>query len=83
MAKDDFDWVHTHLGQVQNNLGNWATVLWLFTQAQIILVGLKLANVVDWDWWIISAPTWVPLLGLALRAARGLIFRLQQQGRSR
>lgn len=27
----------------------------------VLFVGLKLANVIDWSWWWVTAPFWVPL----------------------
>ena len=28
----------------------------------ILFIGLKLAGVINWDWWVVLAPIWVPLL---------------------
>lgn len=39
---------------------------WIF----IALVVLKLANIISWSWWVVTAPLWVPfILGLVLLIA--------------
>ena len=32
--------------------------VWLLT---LLFVGLKLTNYIDWSWWWVLAPIWVPL----------------------
>lgn len=27
----------------------------------ILLIGLKLAGVIDWPWWVVLSPVWVPI----------------------
>ncbi len=63
-TKHDVSWVHIQAREIQTSLGNWIFVFWLCTQAQILLVGMKLAAIVDWSWLVIAAPTLVPF-GLA------------------
>ena len=33
---------------------------------QIVFIVLKLCHVIDWSWWWILAPTWIPLCLAAL-----------------
>ena len=28
----------------------------------ILFIGLKLANVINWSWWLVLAPSWIPML---------------------
>lgn len=33
----------------------------------ILFIGLKLGNIIDWSWWWVLAPLWIPLgLGLSI-----------------
>ena len=49
----------------------------------LIFITLKLTNVIDWSWWWVFGPIWIPLLlvGLVISAAviigiiLGLIFK--------
>lgn len=49
----------------------------------LIFITLKLTNVIDWSWWWVLGPIWIPLLlaGLVIAAAviigiiLGLIFK--------
>ena len=34
----------------------------LFGLATVIMLGLKIANVIDWSLWIVFAPLWLPVL---------------------
>lgn len=43
----------------------------LFVLAQVVLLGLKLARLIAWPWWLVFAPVWgfpalILLLGIAL-----------------
>jgi Transmembrane Fragile-X-F protein len=38
----------------------------------VLFIGLKLAHVINWSWWWVFAPIWIPL-GIALTIA-ALIF---------
>ena len=33
-----------------------------FSLLTILLIGLKLTNYIDWSWWWVLAPIWIPLL---------------------
>tara|TARA_R110000737_G_C14624761_1_gene494612 strand:- start:38914 stop:39126 length:213 start_codon:yes stop_codon:yes gene_type:complete len=46
----------------------WALILF------VVLLILKLANVVDWSWWIITLPLWVGIPLVLLIAVGALIF---------
>ena len=35
----------------------------------VAFVILKLCGVIDWSWWAVTAPFWVPLVGLLLLTA--------------
>lgn len=44
----------------------------------LLFIGLKLGNVIDWSWWWVTAPAWVPaaiatcfLLGAVIMATIG------------
>jgi len=41
----------------------------------LIFLTLKLCNVIDWSWWWVSAPLWMPF---ALACAGALIYLLYQ-----
>lgn len=32
----------------------------------ILFIGLKLAGTIDWSWWWVMAPLWMPLVGVLL-----------------
>lgn len=32
-----------------------------FTVMFIVLLALKLTGIIDWSWWIITAPIWIPV----------------------
>ena len=38
----------------------------LTTLLTVLFVGLKLTNYIDWSWWWVLAPLWVPLALTAL-----------------
>ena len=54
----------------------------------LLFIGLKLGHVIDWSWWWVMAPLWIPaslllgFLGLCLFAAV-LTFVLGGSGRRR
>ena len=39
----------------------------------VLFVGLKLAGVIDWSWWWVMAPLWIPAL-IAVAAVSCLAF---------
>ena len=43
----------------------------------LLFIGLKLGNVINWSWWWVLAPIWIPfsLVGLLLIVA-GLLYAL-------
>ena len=51
-----------------------AQVRAVLTVTLIVFLVLKLANVVNWSWWVITAPMWAPLLlGLCWFALLALV----------
>ena len=38
----------------------WATILF------IVFLVLKLTDVIDWSWWWVTAPLWIPIVLIAL-----------------
>ena len=36
-----------------------------FGMLGILFIGLRLANVIDWDWWVVLMPIWAPLAFVA------------------
>lgn len=33
-------------------------------QMFLLFLGLKLGNVIDWSWWWVFAPLWIPIVGV-------------------
>ena len=47
-----------------------------FTLLALLFIGLKLGKVIDWSWWWILAPIWIPIaLGLILIIIFTIIWR--------
>lgn len=47
----------------------------LLTLLTVLFVGLKLTEEIDWSWWWVLAPTWIPLAVLLLFVAGlGILF---------
>lgn len=44
----------------------------LTTLLTVLFVGLKLTNYIDWSWWWVLAPLWIPVAIVTL----GLLFFL-------
>lgn len=42
-----------------------SSIVTISTVVGIVFIILKLCGVIDWSWWAVTAPIWVPL-GLAL-----------------
>ena len=42
------------------NLSSFTTLL------TILFIGLKLGNVIDWSWWWVLSPIWIPLAVLLI-----------------
>jgi hypothetical protein len=40
----------------------------------VLFIGLKLANVINWSWWWVLAPTWVPFALVLAAIAFVLLF---------
>jgi hypothetical protein len=40
----------------------------------LIFIGAKLANLIDWSWWLVLAPTLVPLVGLIVALIVGFVY---------
>ena len=39
----------------------------ILTLLTVLFIGLKLGNVIDWSWWWVLSPLWIPLaFGLVL-----------------
>lgn len=34
----------------------------ILTLLTVLFVGLKLGNVIDWSWWWVLSPLWIPLV---------------------
>lgn len=51
--------------KIQINLG------WLF----LLFLALKLTGYIDWSWWWVTAPLWIPIaLSLGIFAIAGMIL---------
>jgi hypothetical protein len=40
----------------------------------LVFVAAKLFNVIDWSWWLVLAPTLVPLAGLIVALIVGFVY---------
>ena len=58
-----------------SNKSNSSNGLGLGTILFLIFMVLKLTNYIDWSWWWVTAPLWVPLLIiLGVLAVIGIVF---------
>jgi hypothetical protein len=47
----------------------------------ILFVGLKLTGYIDWSWWWVLSPVWIPLvLTLLILAGVGVFLLLENKG---
>ena len=46
----------------------------MFSALFVLFVGLKLANIIDWSWWWVSAPIWGGVLLVFLAIGIKLIL---------
>jgi hypothetical protein len=42
----------------------------------VLFIGLKLGGVIDWDWWWVLSPLWIPWALLLAALAIGCVFML-------
>lgn len=43
----------------------------------IVFIILKLTNVIDWSWWWVTAPIWIPLsIGIALIVICSILLQI-------
>ena len=45
----------------RNNSNNNTGAIGFSSLLQIAFIVLKLCHVIDWSWWWVLAPTWIPL----------------------
>lgn len=58
-----------------SNTSNSSNGLGLGTILFLIFMVLKLTNYIDWSWWWVTAPLWIPLLIiLGVLAVIGIVF---------
>jgi hypothetical protein len=58
-----------------SNKSNSSNGLGLGTILFLIFMVLKLTNYIDWSWWWVTAPLWIPLLLiLGVLAVIGVVF---------
>jgi MFS superfamily sulfate permease-like transporter len=43
-----------------SNKGASGAGMGFFTLLGVLFIGLRLANVIDWPWWVVLAPIWGP-----------------------
>ena len=55
---------------IERNLASFLQMLLL------LFIGLKLADIIQWSWWWVLAPGWIPLLAAALIVAAGTVLQL-------
>ena len=46
----------------------------------IVFIVLRLTNVIDWEWWWVLAPLWVPTVGAILLVIFVAIFEAIAEG---
>lgn len=46
----------------------------------IVFIVLRLTDVIDWEWWWVLAPLWVPIVGAILLALFVAIFEAIAEG---
>ena len=64
--------------EVSNNLISLNFLEALF----LLFLGLKLGNVIDWSWWWVFSPIWIPLLAGSIIIVVALIIAvLQSKGK--
>lgn len=43
-------------------------IAWILVFSSYLMIGLKLSDIIDWSWWTVFAPLWIPagiyLLGI-------------------
>lgn len=49
--------------------------LGFFSLLTIVFIVLKLCNVINWSWWWVLAPTWIPMSIVAVIVVVVLIIR--------
>lgn len=42
----------------------------------ILFIGLKLGGVIDWSWWLVLSPLWIPLAIVAVLGVVVLIMKM-------
>jgi hypothetical protein len=48
-----------------------------FSLLGIVFITLKLCSVINWPWWLVLAPFWVPIaIAMVLLVAAGICFLL-------
>lgn len=58
-----------------SNKSNSSNGLGLGTVLFLIFMVLKLTNYIDWSWWWVTAPLWIPILIiLGVLAVLGIVF---------
>lgn len=46
----------------------------------LLLIALKLCNLIDWSWWWVMAPLWLPVAAVLAIALIGALVRLIGEG---
>jgi hypothetical protein len=45
-----------------SNSSSSSSGIGFFGMLTILFIGLKLTNYIDWSWWWVLAPTWIPMI---------------------
>lgn len=56
------------------NKSNSSTGLGLGTILFLIFMVLKLTNYIDWSWWWITAPLWIPIAIIAIVGLVAILY---------
>tara|TARA_Y100001973_G_C5192356_1_gene331810 strand:+ start:1584 stop:1823 length:240 start_codon:yes stop_codon:yes gene_type:complete len=49
-------------GKKIDNYHKWKNPIGILELWVIIFIALKVTNVIDWSWWWVLAPWWIPML---------------------
>jgi hypothetical protein len=47
----------------------------------LIFMVLKLTGSIDWSWWWVTSPLWIPFVGIALVIFAGIVIALTKLNR--
>lgn len=45
----------------------------------LLFLGLKLAKLIDWSWWWVFSPIWIPLIGVFIIVGIAVVIAIVQE----